>query len=195
MYYARHVRRGAVAAAAIVSAACSSGTSPQNRACYVTDPAGDFIPSFAGPNNPDLDARTMHVTYDGTTFDFAATVNGTIGQTAGAVYVWGINRGAGTARFGSIATGVLFDAVLIVKPDGTGSVRDFITSVSTALPASAVTINGTSIDVHVAASLLPTQGFAPGAYTTNFWPRTGLASNSQIADFAPDNSMAPVCLR
>ena len=183
---------GAVALAAITLAACSSSTSPTDRPSYVSDAVNDFIPSFDGPHNPDLDARTMEVSFDGTTFDFAATVAGNVGITTGGVYVWGVNRGAGTARFGAIATGVLFDFVLIVKPGGTSSVRDFITGVATDLPASAVTIAGASIDVRVPASLLPTQGLTPALYTTNFWPRTGLVSNTQIADFAPDNSNAPV---
>lgn len=120
--------------------------------------------------------------------------DGRAGQATGAggVYVWGVNRGAGTARFGSIATGVLFDFVVIVKPGATSSVRDFITNVAIDLPASSVTISGSSIEVRVPAALMPTQGFALAAYPSNFWPRTGLVSNTQIADFSPDNSNAPV---
>lgn len=101
-------------------------------------------------------------------------------------------RGTGTARFGSIATGVLFDFVVIVKPGGISSVRDFTLGTATDLPASAVTITGSTIDVKVPASLLPPQGYTPAQFTSNFWPRTGLVSNNQIADFAPDNSNAPV---
>ena len=113
-------------------------------------------------------------------------------ETPGHIVDGTTDRGAGTARFGSIATGVLFDFVVIVKPGATSSVRDFITNIATDLPASSVTVSGSSIEVRVPAALMPTQGFALAAYTSNFWPRTGLVSNTQIADFAPDNSNAPV---
>jgi hypothetical protein len=58
----------------------------------------------------------------------------------------------------------------------------------TPLAASATTINGNSIDVMVAGALLPSTGFSVAQYTVNLWPRSGLSDNSQIADFAPDNS-------
>lgn len=192
MYHSSVIRAGLIGAAAIAFASCSSSTAPESRASFVSDPTGDFIPSFDGTRGADLDAKTMEVSYDGTMFDFNATVVGTVGTTAGGVYVWGVNRGSGTARFGSIATGVLFDLVVIVKPGGISSVRDFNSGTATDLPAGAVTITGSTIDVKVSASLLPPQGFAPEQFTSNFWPRTGLVSNSQIADFAPDNSNAPV---
>lgn len=191
MYNSSLLRTGLLGAAAIVFTACSSPTAPESRASYVSDATGDFIPSFDGTRGADLDAKTMEVSYNGTTFDFNATVAGPVGTTSGGVYVWGVNRGGGTARFGSIATGVLFDFVVIVKPGGISSVRDFILATATDLPAGAVTISGTTIDVKIPASMLPSQGFAPQQYTSNFWPRTGLVSNNQIADFAPDNSNAP----
>ena len=192
MHQSSLIRAAVIGAAAIVFAGCSSSTSPESRPSFVSDPTGDFIPSFDGIKGADLDAKTMEVSYDGTTFDFNATVVGTVGTTAGSVYVWGVNRGAGTARFGSIATGVLFDFVVIVRPGGISSVRDFTLGTASDLPSSAVTITGSTIDVKVPASLLPPQGYAPAQFTSNFWPRTGLVSNNQIADFAPDNSNAPV---
>lgn len=186
--------RGAVAAAAVALAACSNSTAPSStsRASLVNDPANDFIPSFTGAHTADLDVRSMEVTYNGTNYHFTGTMAGNAGSTLGSFYVWGVNRGAGTARFGSIATNVLFDFVVIVNPAGGSSVRDFITGVATPLPPTAVSFTGPRIDVDVPASLMPAQGFAADAFTTNLWPRTGLASSSQIADFAPDNSNAPV---
>ncbi|GAC1516511.1 MAG: hypothetical protein NVS1B4_11850 [Gemmatimonadaceae bacterium] len=193
MKFTARVRLATFAVSALVFAACSKSTGPASRPSLVIDPVNDFIPTFTGPNNPDLDVRTMEVSYvGGNTFVFDATLVGNVGLTPGGIYVWGVNRGAGTARFGSIATGVLFDFVVIVKPGGISSVRDFIANVATDLPASAVTVSGATIQVSVPAALMPSQGLAFSAYTTNLWPRTGLVSNSQISDFAPDNSNAPV---
>jgi len=111
------------------------------------------------------------------------------------VYVWGVDRGVGTARFGDIATGVHFDAVVVARPDGTGSVRDFTTNVATPLPVGSVVISGNSLTVRVPAAMLPPQGFSLARYTVAFWPRSGLASNEQIADFSPDNGNAPLTVR
>ena len=109
--------------------------------------------------------------------------------------MWGINRGAGTARFTAVGlTGVLFDAVVVARPDGTGQVTDLTSGAApavTTLPPGSVTLSGPSLTVRVAASLLPTQGLAPTAYTVNLWPRLP-GDNSQLADFAPNNSNAPV---
>ncbi|GAC1657894.1 MAG: hypothetical protein NVS4B3_24880 [Gemmatimonadaceae bacterium] len=193
MKLSTRVRFTTVGACAMLFAACSNSTAFESRPSHVNDPAGDFIPSFTGPRNADLDVRTMEVSYVGAnSFVFDASMEGNVGLTPGGLYVWGINRGAGTPRFGSIATGVLFDFVVIVKPGGTSSVRDLLTNVGTDLPASSVTVNGKSIQVRVPASLIPSQGFTPSAYTVNLWPRTGLGMNNQISDFAPDNSNAPV---
>ena len=193
MYVSFRTRTTVITATALLLAACGrAATAPVTRPSLVLDPINDFIPSFTGPHNTDLDVRTMEVSYDGTNFTFSGTMVGAIGQTTGGVYVWGVNRGAGTPRFGSIATGVLFDFVVIVRPGGTSSVRDFITTAATDLPPSSVTISGNTVMAVVPASLMPTQGLAPDLYTSNLWPRTGLASNAQISDFAPDNSNAPV---
>ena len=102
--------------------------------------------------------------------------------------MFGINRGAGTARFGALASGVLFDSVVIVTPNVSTVVRDFVAGTVTPLAVGATTISGNSLDVMVADSLLPSTGFSVGQYTVNLWPRSGLTDNSQIADFAPDNS-------
>ena len=180
-------------ASALLFAACSSSTAPETRVSQVTDAANDFIPSYDGPKGADLDVRTMEVTYvAGGTFVLDATLNGAPGTTPGGVYVLGINRGAGTARFGAIATGVSFDFVVIVRPGGTSSTRDLLTGTATDLPAAGVTISGNTIQVRVPASLVPSTGVAPSAYTVNLWPRNGLTGTNQIADFAPDNSNAPV---
>lgn len=160
----------------------------QAHVTTITDPVGDFIPSFTGARTPDRDVVSASASYMNGVFDFGGTFNGAVGSTAGTVYVFGINRGAGTARFGALAIGVLFDSVVIVTPNVSTVVRDFVAGTVTPLAAGATTISGNSLDVMVADSLLPSTGFSVGQYTVNLWPRSGLTDNSQIADFAPDNS-------
>lgn len=174
------------------AAGCRDSTAPEGRPSLAVDPANDFITSYTGPKNGDLDAREAETTLTGQSLVFRGTVGGSIGTTAGAVYVWGVDWGAGTARFGDIATGVHFDAVVIAFPDGTGSMRDFTTGTAQPLAPGSVVVMGTTINVTVPAALLPSKGFSPEHYTVNFWPRSGLASNAQIADFAPDNANMPV---
>lgn len=158
------------------------------HAAVITDPVGDFIPSFTGAKTADRDVVSASASYANGVFDFGGTFAGAVGSTAGTVYVFGINRGGGTARFGALATGVLFDSVVIVTPGVSTVVRDFASSTVTALAPAATTISGNSLDVMVAGTLLPSTGFSVAQYTVNLWPRSGLTDNSQIADFAPDNS-------
>ncbi len=160
----------------------------QANAAVITDPVGDFIPSFTGAKAADRDVVAASASYANGNFDFGGTFAGSVGSTAGTVYVFGINRGAGTARFGAIATGVLFDSVVIVTPGTPTVVRDLLTNTATTLATSATTISGNSLDVVVDGSLLPGTGFSLAQYTVNLWPRSGLGNNNQIADFAPDNS-------
>jgi len=162
-------------------------------ATQIVDPANDFLASFTGTRNLDLDVLTAEVFYDGTNFRFTSTENGAIGTTANALFVWGVNRGSNAAPFGAFRPGVLFDAVVILRPDGTGTVLDTTNAVPPAnLAAGSVTISGNSISGLVPATLLASLGFTPEQYQVNLWPRTGLGDNALIADFAPDNSDAAV---
>lgn len=158
------------------------------QAAVITDPVGDFIPSFTGAKTADRDVVSASASYANGVLDFGGTFAGTVGSMAGTVYVFGINRGAGTARFGALATGVLFDSVVIVTPGVSTVVRDFAAGTVTALAPAATTISGNSLDVMMAGTLLPSTGSSVAQYTVNLWPRSGLTDNSQIADFAPDNS-------
>jgi hypothetical protein len=157
------------------------------RATFVTDPAGDILPTYLGPPNPtDLDVVGIDVVFDGSAFRLRAVVNGPVGTTPGGFYVWGVNRGAGAQGFPTIAPGVLFDWVVILNNNGTGQVAGF-----KPLPAGSVTISGNEIVGVVPLAALPSTGFAPEDYTWNLWPRTPvIPGNAQgnITDFAPDNS-------
>ncbi len=162
------------------------------------DPAGDFIPVYAGPQNGDLDVISTNVSLIGSNFVFSATMNAPIGTTAQAFYIWGVDRGTGasTANFASIGLpNIVFDAVVRINPDGTGLVTLLAPGppTPTNLPGGSITIFGNTFQVVVPVSLLPSRGFAPEQYGQNLWPRWGGAvGNAQISDFAPDANNASV---
>jgi hypothetical protein len=137
-----------------------------------------------------MDVLFVQGVYDGVNIRLDGTLNGAPGTTPGGSYVFGLQRGQGTARFGAVAPGVLFDSVVTVTPGGTTTVRDLISGASTTLPASATVINGDSVSVTFNASLLPNLGLTTPRYLFNLWPRNGAG----ISDFAPDNSDAPLTL-
>ena len=161
----------------------------------ITDPIGDFIPSFTGPHHGDLDVASAFVTYNpGTdTFFFSGTMDDAIGTTPTAFYVWGVDRGTGTARFGALASGVLFDSVVILRPDGTATVNRF--NGATNLPVGTASFAGNTISGSISGSLLASTGFAKTAYTWNLWPRdSSQLGNAAISDFAPDNATVAVAV-
>jgi hypothetical protein len=87
---------------------------------------------------------------------------------------------------------VLFDAVAVMFPDGLGRIAILPPAgppAITNLPG-LVNIQGDSISMSVAASLLPANGFAPEDYTFTLWSRQRVnpladGTNAEIADFAP----------
>jgi hypothetical protein len=178
------LRRLALAAIAALSAV------PQlsHAIDSVSDPVGDFLPTFGGSAlSTDLDVTGATVTYNPATdvFTLSGTFAGAPGSTSTGFYVWGVNKGAGTPGFGvSLGlTGVLFDAVILLRPNGTGSVG------AAQLPAGAVTVSGNTITGVVSGSLLPSTGFAKANYTFNLWPRDGAFGGiAAISDFAPNNA-------
>ncbi len=178
------VRRVVLAAALIAVPFGAAGA-------QITDAAGDWLPTYTGPRNSllngDLDILKAQVFFDGRFFTFTSTSAGNIGSTTGAFFVWGMNRGAGTARFPTLAPGVLFDWVLSITPNGAITTRDLISGVSTTIDASAVTFSGTTLTALIPATLLPSRGFTLADFTANLWPRFpgGLEG---ISDFAPDNT-------
>ena len=158
----------------------------------VNDPIGDFLPSYTGAKNGDLDVVSSFVTYNAgsDTFFFSGTMNDAIGSTSTAFYVWGLDRGTGTARFGALADHVLFDSVVILRLDGSATVN--LLPGATVL-AGAATFAGNTISASISGALLPGAGFAKSAYTWNLWPRDSVpVGNAQISDFAPVNSNVAV---
>jgi hypothetical protein len=184
----------------ILALALPLWTQAQFAQASVIDPSGDFLPSYtASAQAPDLDVIAAGVTWNpaNQTFSLSAQMAGNLGQTAGAFYVWGLDRGQGTQRFlagtPSIGAGVFFDSVLILRPDGTGLFNDFINAVVTNLAAGVVQAAGNTIATNpLPLSLFPSTGDQPAAYSWNLWPRVGAGNNNQITDFAPDASNAAV---
>lgn len=166
----------------------------------ISDPKGDFLPTYtAGAQGADLDVLLADVVLDpaASTLTFLATLDGPIGTTTGALYVFGLDRGQGTQRFLSgtppIGAGIFFDSVLILRPNTTGQFNDLITPAdSKALGSGTVVINGSQLSATLPLSDFPSKGFAADHYTWNLWPRLGVGSNNQISDFAPDASNALV---
>jgi len=154
----------------------------------ITDTEGDFLATFAGSAaSTDLDVISATVLYDAGAdlFKLTATMSGDVGLTASGFYVWGVNRGAGTAGFASEGIdGVRFDRVVILRPDGSGTVA----GVGDLAPGS-VSIHGATISGIVSGAMLQSTGFAAIDYTWNLWPRDGAFSGfAAISDFAPDNA-------
>lgn len=190
--------------ATLTGAALAASLIAPVAAVPVTDRPGDFLPTYTGARTGDLDVLRTDVTFNGSSFVFDATLAAPVGTTPSAFYVWGVDRGQGTPRFGTItgpagasynATGVLFDSVVIVRPGGASVVNDLSVDplVSTALAASNITINGAELRAVVPAALLPSRGLPLDQYGFNLWPRDAAATgNNQISDFAPDNSTSRV---
>ncbi len=183
-----HVTPFAGALAPLAGAVLLSAAAGPAGAAVITDPGNDFLGSFADPHDADLDVRTASAALLGDDVVLTATMDGAIGGTANALYVWGVNRGAGTARFGALAPGVVFDSVILLNLSPGGSAVSLVGPGGGALPGGSVTITGNTIKAVVPLDLLPSTGFAVGDYRYNIWPRAPGMGNSHIADFAPDNS-------
>lgn len=154
----------------------------------ITDTPGDFLATFAGSaSSADLDVLSATVLYDASrdVFQLSSTLAGHVGMTPNGFYVWGVNRGAGTAGFAANGIdGVRFDRVVLLRPDGSGSIPGVGN-----LPAGSVTISGATITGLVPGSMLVSTGFGKLDYTWNLWPRDGTFTGfAAISDFAPDNA-------
>ena len=160
----------------------------------VTDPVDDLLGTYTGPANADLDIVSADVAFDGTSFFLSTTMDGTVGTTAGSLFVWGVDRGSGAPRltFGSpsVGAGILFDAVIVMFPDGTLRV---VTIPLVGAPtinqfAGGTAIDGNALSATVDAALLGSMGFAPEDYTFSLWSRARVnpaldGTNAEIADF------------
>ncbi|MCV2438715.1 PEP-CTERM sorting domain-containing protein [Paucibacter sp. DJ2R-2] len=183
------------ASSAIILSAAALAASPA-QAVTVADPMGDFLSTYKGAQTGEFDVIASWVNYDADrdVFELSATMAGNISPTSLAAYVWGFNRGQGTAGFGNSLglTQVLFDRTVVVNANGS--------IISGGVNVGAATIFGSTISATIAGSVLPENGFSKANYTWNLWPRfTGNSFNgvsvsgvSAIPDFAPNAVNAAV---
>jgi len=193
---------------------CGFLATTEVQAGPITDAANDFRSfdpnnpnSYAGPNNPGLDVLTANVilNLDLQTLTITSTMAGPIaglvdpntGANLGS-FSWGINHGYGNNNFADIGLpNVLFDAVLTLNPNATGTYR------GSATPAGSVIASGNTLTAILPITFLgpppqPANAIGPllpvTEWTYNLWPRSSIRTdgtalgfgNAQIADFAPD---------
>lgn len=176
---------------------------PAAHATTIADATNDFLSTFAGPHNADLDVVSAQATLGSGFIRLSATMAGSIGTTkvdgvANGVYVWGVDRGKGTEVLNQgpnpVGAGVKFDAIVVLFANGTGFVVPVNpdgtpADVPSFLAAGAVTIDGDTISVDVSLDKLPSTGADIDDYGFNIWPRIDdINSNDQVADFAPEGS-------
>ena len=75
-------------------------------AAPILDPAGDFLPTYTGPQDPGLDVLAHQVTLSGNRIILYGQMAGPIAptQTVGGLYLFGIDRGTGTPRSSTMRT-------------------------------------------------------------------------------------------
>ena len=163
----------------------------------ISDPVSDFLLTYNGSANGDVDIVSADVAFDGTAFTFSETLNGQPGTTANSLFVWAINRGNGIARPAlappNIGSTLLWDAVVVMFPDGTLRVVTFpsigaptITQIN-----GGTSVSGSILSALVPLALLPSTGFAATDYTFELWSRVRVnpladGTTAEIADIAPN---------
>ena len=171
------LRLGMIAALA-ASGAARAGSTP--------DAVGDFLPTFVGTHDADLDVTSFSVSYDAaaSTFLLSARLAGDIDPTKAGFYVIGADTGTGVLRpFGALGQpNVIFNQAIVIQKTGLGAIG------GVALSPGSITILGRTFSVVVPLSRLPSTGFAAMDYGFNLWPRNGSGVSAQISDFAPENA-------
>ena len=169
-------------------------TSATAAPAAITDPSGDLLGTYTGPSNGDVDILSGDVAFDGTSYFLSTTMNGAVGTTTGSLFVWGVDRGSGAPRltFGSpsVGAGVLFDAVIVMFPDGTLRVVTIPLAGAPTITqfAGGTVVDGDTMSATVSLALLGSMGFAPEDYTFGLWSRARVnpamdGTNAEIADF------------
>jgi PEP-CTERM motif len=170
--------------------AVSLGIAGSAHAVTVSDASGDFLATYTGSPDADLDVTSFSVVYDATTqfFTLGAVFAGAIDPAKAGRYIIGVDTGRGALKpFAAIGQpNVTFDQAITVQKNGTGTVG------ATALAANAITIVGDRFTAVIPLSLLPSTGYNPLAYGWNLWPRGAPAGLAGISDFAPENRVLQI---
>ena len=163
----------------------AAGLAAAANAFAVTDPRGDFLPSFTGQHIGALDIVSADVAFDAVddTFLLHATTAGPIAGANGAAYVFGFNLGGATKTpFVAIGEpGVAFTSTVTLQSNGTGAAGT--------TPV-AMRISGDDIFATVPAALLPTSGVSDADAAWSLWSiDANVAGLARNADFAPDGEI------
>lgn len=173
------MRRVLLAAGAVLALAAAPAT-----AATITDAVGDFLPTYAGPLDADLDVISFNVVFDDVddAFRLTAAMAGDIDPAKAGLYAIGVDTGTGPiAPFADVgAPNVRFNQVVAVQKSGAAMLSGS--------PLSAL-VFGNVFTIVVPLALLPSTGFAPTDYGFNIWPRIAFVSNNDISDFAPNDGV------
>lgn len=178
------------------------------QASPFVDASDDFLPTYTGAKDADLDVIQADVVIDpqAQTITFSGTVKGDIDTKSQKLYAFGVDRGRGSVGRDlvfqgplggepKIGSGVRFDAVALLTAGGQALFFDALNPGFVPLPAVPVTISGNQITATLPLKLFASQGFKFKEYTYNLWPRSEASlSNTLVPDFAPDNGNAPVSI-
>ena len=167
-----------------------------------SDPVGDILPTYTGVPLPGMDVIAHEVVLLGDRVVFSGKMAGSVAdtQTIGALYLFGVDRGLGTARFLDppnsppvIGPNVVWDLVVRINPNGTGQVNNIVAGrLVTPLSTADISIIGNEFTASVPLSvLLPSATRPPEEWTYNLWPRNGIGLNVQVSDLAPDEGNSP----
>ena len=199
------LRRALPAGTLIAICLLLAGLQGAARAALISDPLGDFLPTYTGAQDAGLDVLAHEVTLVGDRLNFFGRMAGPIAptQAVGGLYLIGVDRGLGTPRFlnspaapPTIGPNVKWDAIVRILPDGTGFYLNSLLGVTTPLSTSDISIIGNEFNVSIPVSLmLPSATKPPEEWTYNLWPRNGVGLNVQVSDLAPDDGNSPVHVR
>jgi hypothetical protein len=192
----------------LAAALCVAGFTAQTPALPFLDAGNDLLPTYTGAKDADLDVVQADVVIDpqAQTITFSGTVRGNIDTRSPKLYVFGIDRGLGSAGRDLIFQGaiggepkigshVLWDSAAALTAGGQAFFFDALNPGLVPLPDVPVRINGNQITATLPLALFASQGFRLKEYTYNLWPRSELSLvNTVVSDFAPDNGDAPVSI-
>jgi hypothetical protein len=172
----------------------------------ISDPRGDFLPTYTGAALPGLDVVAHQVTLAGDRVIFFGRMAGPIAPTqdVGGLFLIGMDRGLGTPRFTRgtplIGPNVRWDGVVRINADGTGNFANQIIGtpplgVVTILDPADIRIDGNHFTANLPLSLFtPGATLPPEQWTYNLWPRNAvvIGQNQHVSDLAPDDGNSPV---
>lgn len=132
----------------------------------------------------------------GRTLELGAIMRGPFDEAVPAYVVFGIDRGAGRRIFAE-RPGITPDALvtITVNPHGAGAigtVTDRTTGAVQPLDPSRILVRGSTLQVFVDSTLLPSKGLPPNRYRFALWTQDRPGNDvTSVGDFLPD-SMIPI---